>query len=160
MRHSALILMLGLAGCAASGDIPGDYRLIAVEGVAVSGSPSLRIEKDGAVSGQGPCNRFSGQNQAKLPALDLGALATTRMACVAEQGEDAFFQALGAVDGALAVAIHVIGFGAEFQHGTQQRHAHGLATTELAGRCLRCQLRQADSLELHLKLLTYVPALG
>lgn len=97
MRHSALILMLGLAGCAASGDIPGDYRLIAVEGVAVSGSPSLRIEKDGAVSGQGPCNRFSGQNQAKLPALDLGALATTRMACVAEQGEDAFFQALGAV---------------------------------------------------------------
>ena len=74
MRHSALILMLGLAGCAASGDIPGDYRLIAVEGVAVSGSPSLRIEKDGAVSGQGPCNRFSGQNQAKLPALDLGAL--------------------------------------------------------------------------------------
>lgn len=43
---------------------------------------------------------------------------------------------------------------------TQQRHAHGLAATELAGRCLRCQRRQADPFELHLKLLTYVPALG
>ncbi|RDD68913.1 META domain-containing protein [Paracoccus versutus] len=97
----ALSLPLGLAACAAEPDgaaqIPGDYALVAVEGVAVSGTPSLRIAEDGAVSGQGPCNLFTGRNNAALPALDLGALAVTRRACLQEGGEHAFFQALGAV---------------------------------------------------------------
>lgn len=103
MRKILLALPLVLAACvteAETGDdtpIPGDYELIAVEGVAVSGTPTLRIAADGAVSGQGPCNLFTGRNNATLPALDLGALATTRRACLQEGGEHAFFQALGAV---------------------------------------------------------------
>lgn len=100
MRKYLLILPLVLAACTpdseAAAPIPGDYELIAVEGVEVSGQPTLRIAEDGAVSGQGPCNMFTGQNRATLPALDLGALATTRRACLQEGGEHAFFQALGA----------------------------------------------------------------
>ncbi|KRW95862.1 META domain-containing protein [Paracoccus sp. PXZ] len=101
MRKLILALSLGLAACGAETDeaaqIPGEYTLIAVEGVEVSGTPTLRIAEDGAVSGQGPCNLFTGRNNATLPALDLGALATTRRACLQEGGEQAFFQALGAV---------------------------------------------------------------
>ncbi|ABL70922.1 META domain-containing protein [Paracoccus denitrificans] len=101
MRKLILALTLGLAACGAESDetaqIAGEYTLIAVEGVEVSGQPTLRIAEDGAVSGQGPCNLFTGQNRAALPALDLGALATTRRACLQEGGEHAFFQALGAV---------------------------------------------------------------
>ncbi|WP_232215689.1 MULTISPECIES: META domain-containing protein [unclassified Paracoccus (in: a-proteobacteria)] len=97
----ALALVLTLAGCMpdseAAAPIPGAYTLIAVEGLEVSGTPSLHIAEDGTVSGQGPCNLFTGRNKAALPALDLGALATTRRACLQEGGEHAFFQALGAV---------------------------------------------------------------
>ncbi|WP_199258280.1 META domain-containing protein [Paracoccus binzhouensis] len=100
MRKILLALPLALAACMSESDpaaIPGDYELVAVEGVAISGTPTLRIAEDGAVSGQGPCNLFSGRNNAALPRLDLGALATTRRACLQEGGEQAFFQALGAV---------------------------------------------------------------
>ncbi|WP_062563606.1 META domain-containing protein [Paracoccus aminovorans] len=101
MRTILLALPLALAACVTEAEtdaaIPGDYALIAVEGVAVSGVPTLRIAEDGAVSGQGPCNSFTGRNRARLPALDLGTLATTRRACLQEGGEHAFFQALAAV---------------------------------------------------------------
>lgn len=105
MRKILLALPLVLAACVpdaetgaeATAPIPGDYQLIAIEGLQVAGTPSLRIDTEGMVSGQGPCNRFSGKNAATLPALDLGALVTTRMACLQEGGEDVFFKALGAV---------------------------------------------------------------
>lgn len=100
MRKLIPAVLLVLAACSGDSDkakIPGEYTLVAIEGVEVSGTPSLNIGEDGAVSGQGPCNMFTGQNRAELPALDLGALATTRRACLQEGGEGAFFKALGAV---------------------------------------------------------------
>ncbi|UXU74924.1 MULTISPECIES: META domain-containing protein [unclassified Paracoccus (in: a-proteobacteria)] len=97
----SLPLAFGLAGCSEAEDkaaaLVGDYDLIAIEGVTVSGKPTFSLAADGAVSGQGPCNNYMGKNRATLPALDLGALATTRRACIQEGGENAFFDALAAV---------------------------------------------------------------
>lgn len=101
MRTILIALPLVLAACVTEAQtdmsIPGDYALLAVEGYEVSGTATLHIGDDGAVHGQGPCNSFTGRNRASLPALDLGALATTRRACLQDGGEHGFFQALAAV---------------------------------------------------------------
>lgn len=58
---------------------------------------SLRIEEDGTMTGKAPCNSWSTMNRASLPALDLGGIRATRMACDRLEDETAFFAALAAM---------------------------------------------------------------
>jgi len=72
----------------------GQWRVEAIDGQALAAgvSATLRFAKDGSLSGQAGCNRFVGHYQvfgdrlstgglAPVDELQVGALATTRMAC-------------------------------------------------------------------------------
>lgn len=100
MRRFPLAAALSLAGCvtpAMSEDIAGvDWHLVGLEGEAFGWPASLRI--DGAdVTGKAPCNGWGARNLATLPALSLGPIRATRMACPDLDAESAFFDALQAM---------------------------------------------------------------
>ena len=91
---------LALAACvspAMSGGIEGtEWHLIGIEGMPVSFRATLLVEGDRA-SGEAPCNRWFATNGAALPALALGAIGATRMACPDLPAEAAYFDALAAM---------------------------------------------------------------
>ena len=97
MTFSKPAMILGLAllaGCAtAETGLDGSYRLVSIDGRAVIDNPTLVIEGQ-RLSGKGSCNSFSGENKAAWPALDASPLATTRRACINDNGETAYFRAL------------------------------------------------------------------
>ena len=73
-----------------------DWQLLAIDGVVFDHTinVTLRIEADGSISGKAPCNSFGSSNPATLPALSLGLLHATRMACDKLAEERAFLDAL------------------------------------------------------------------
>jgi heat shock protein HslJ len=77
-----------------------DWQLLAIDGVVVGYDDivaTLRIGADGTMTGKAPCNSFSAANTGTLPALSLGGIRATRMACDKLKGEQAFFDALSAM---------------------------------------------------------------
>jgi heat shock protein HslJ len=63
------------------------------------GKATLAFPEAGRVAGNGSCNRFTGAVTITGDALKIGALASTRMACVDEsvsKQEDVYLKALGA----------------------------------------------------------------
>lgn len=75
-----------------------DWHLRAMDGQRVEVSATFRIEADGTVGGQAPCNRYGTTNAAALPAVKLGPIAATRMACDRLDLEQAFFDILAGID--------------------------------------------------------------
>lgn len=100
MRKFLLSLSLtALAFPAVAQDLPiaGDYQLVGIDRREISGTPTARIEEDGSISGEGPCNRYRAANSAKLPGLLYVNMISTRRACLVEGGEGDFHAALAAV---------------------------------------------------------------
>ncbi|WP_103256807.1 META domain-containing protein [Tabrizicola aquatica] len=97
MRKTLLSLAMALLPFPALADDPlgRTWELLAVDGVVVDYAATLKIEADGAVSGKAPCNSWGSRNSATLPALALGPIRATRMACDRLAEEQAFFTALG-----------------------------------------------------------------
>jgi heat shock protein HslJ len=95
-RLLAAVLMIGLPPAPARADqiIGRDWQLLAIDGVVVPAGPTLRIEADGTTGGKAPCNAWSARSSADLPALALGPIRATRMACDRLAEEQAFFDAL------------------------------------------------------------------
>ncbi|MDP0928232.1 META domain-containing protein [Paracoccus onubensis] len=77
------------------GFIPGgDYVLVGMDGAAVPlRNVTLKVEEK-RVSGLGPCNGYSAQNTAELPALALAPIVSNRMACKNSELENRFFSVL------------------------------------------------------------------
>jgi heat shock protein HslJ len=71
-----------------------DWHLAAIDGVAFKAKATLRFEADGTMRGRAPCNSWGAANEAELPALKLGGIRATRMACARMADEQAFFTAL------------------------------------------------------------------
>jgi heat shock protein HslJ len=65
-----------------------------MDGRPVDVRTTLQIGDDNQISGQAACNRYSVTNRAKLPALQLGPIRATRMACPWLAEEQAYFDAL------------------------------------------------------------------
>lgn len=85
-RSSSILSAVLLAtACSAAPDALVDTRWVAAEvggTPAVSGTSStLEFTKDGKASGQGGCNRYSGEAKFDHTSLQFGPLAATRMAC-------------------------------------------------------------------------------
>ncbi len=99
MRLLSLAALLAVTTTAACAQDPVgvDWRLVSVDGVAVDYPATLRIEADGGLSGQAPCNSWSSLNGAALPELDVQGIRATRMACDRLGEEAAFFAALEAM---------------------------------------------------------------
>jgi heat shock protein HslJ len=101
MRRLALILTAALMPNMSLAQTPVgiDWQLLAIDGVVLdmTVSASLRIEEDGRIGGEAPCNSWSAQNGADLPALSLKAIRATRMACDKLAEEKVFFDTLSAM---------------------------------------------------------------
>jgi heat shock protein HslJ len=74
--------------------VTGTWELLAIDGVFTDTPVTLTIDEGGTFSGKAPCNGFSASNRAQLPALQLGGIRATRMACDRLEEEQAFFDAL------------------------------------------------------------------
>lgn len=98
LRLVPFAAILALSACMGGETVSfdGTYQLTSIDGAAIPGSADLTIEGQ-AVNGQGPCNRYMGTNAADWPEVSLGAVASTRRACVIEGGEAAFLKAMGQV---------------------------------------------------------------
>jgi heat shock protein HslJ len=92
-----LLLALTMTPAAAETLTGRDWQLLAIDGAIFDAAATLRIEEDGGLSGQAPCNRWFARNQSALPALDLAGIGATRMACDQLAEEQVFFDALAAM---------------------------------------------------------------
>ena len=98
MRQFLIIVFaFVLGGCNSAKDIGGMYHLI-------SDDPALQrvtLEIDGTrVSGQGPCNRYFGSithPDAGSNGIQVGPIASTKMACPYLSAEHSYFQDLQGV---------------------------------------------------------------
>jgi heat shock protein HslJ len=70
------------------------WQLLAIDGTRTDARATLRIDAENVLAGAAPCNRWTAGNGAELPALALGAIRSTRMACERLAEEQAFFDAL------------------------------------------------------------------
>lgn len=78
---------------------PGStWTLVELNGAPFAARATLSIDKDGRVSGQAPCNRFTSSNSVTASNFDTGPIAATRMACPDLEAEAVFFKALNAMN--------------------------------------------------------------
>jgi heat shock protein HslJ len=98
MRRLLLALALLMTPSVATArEISGiDWQLLAIDQQVVGFDivATFRIETDGTITGKAPCNRYGSVNGAALPALSLGGIRATRMACDRLAEEQAFLDAL------------------------------------------------------------------
>jgi len=73
------------------------YTLQSVDGVEVSYRATIQFPKEGQVTGQAPCNRYNAVQTLPYPWLEIGPIASTRMACPDLAEESTFFEALDAM---------------------------------------------------------------
>lgn len=93
-----LIALFALTACVASPPVAeGRYSLISIDGVAFSARATIDLSTPGQVSGNAPCNSFSGVLAAPLPAFDASTITSTEMACDDLPAEGQFFAALTAM---------------------------------------------------------------
>lgn len=99
-----LFLLLVLGACrgdesvAAYGAAGEVWRLIEIDGAPVS-NPNVTLEfpEEGRLSGQGPCNSYSGQQSAPYPWFKAESILSTKRACPDLALESAYFEALAAM---------------------------------------------------------------
>lgn len=97
LAQAVLALALSMTAANADGITGRTWELLAIDGVYFEPEATLRIEADGGVTGQAPCNGWGTRNRADLPKLDLRGIRATRMACDRLSDESAFFAALAAM---------------------------------------------------------------
>ena len=104
VRYAALLVTASLLmACApdeptpAAADRDTIYQLISIDGAPVPYNASIQFAEAGRISGQAPCNRYSAAQTSTLPAINIEAIAATRMACPALALETLFFDSLQVV---------------------------------------------------------------
>lgn len=101
MKHIALILML--AGCAAAPTVSefvdpnAVYELERLGGAPFAARATITFPGAGKVSGEAPCNRWSGDQALNYPLVKIGPILSTKRACPDQAAETAFFTALEAM---------------------------------------------------------------
>ncbi|MFQ6553518.1 META domain-containing protein [Aestuariibius insulae] len=91
------LVALGLAACTPDETVTayggaGTWALTEIAGEEASGT--LTLGPDGAVTGVGPCNRFTARQTAPYPWFELTPLAITKIACPDLEAEQRYVQAL------------------------------------------------------------------
>ncbi|WP_051677048.1 META domain-containing protein [Maridesulfovibrio frigidus] len=106
VRIALICLVLIFAGCSASkstltADLPLQTKWVLEDidgtGVIDFAQSWAMFTEDGRVTGSGGCNRFNGSYTLENNTLEVGPLASTRMACAeaVDSQEFKFLQALG-----------------------------------------------------------------
>ena len=98
-----LLLSLTVAACKpdetahAYGAADQIWHLQEIDGQPFAATATLQFPEPGQISGDGPCNLYSGAMTTPYPWFETGNLAVTRRACPDMAAETAFFSALGAM---------------------------------------------------------------
>ena len=71
--------------------------LTEIDGQAFPARASIAFPEPGRAAGEAPCNSWSAEQTAPYPWLELGPIASTRMACPDLGQESIFFQSLEAM---------------------------------------------------------------
>ncbi len=74
-----------------------DWTLNLVDGKPVAYSATINLGVEGRVSGQAPCNRYSGSLKADGNSFVPGMIASTKMACENMAAEADFFKILAGI---------------------------------------------------------------
>ncbi|WP_418593236.1 META domain-containing protein [Ponticoccus sp. (in: a-proteobacteria)] len=102
MRYLVLVAGLAVAGCGAQPEtIPGLWQIETLDGEAFAARATVDLSEPGRISGKAPCNSYFGSREGTLPALDLGPIASTQMACPDLSDEGRFFERLEAMTSAV-----------------------------------------------------------
>ncbi|MFT7595078.1 MAG: heat shock protein HslJ [Paracoccaceae bacterium] len=70
------------------------WVLAELDGATFAAKATMQFPEPGKISGDAPCNRYSGAVTAPYPWFEAGNLAVTRMACPELAAESALFDAL------------------------------------------------------------------
>lgn len=89
MRKLMLCLLLGACAVVQPVLVPSSWQVVALEGRALDSDIRVTMEfATGRVSGISGCNRYTGPVTVRDEgAIEIGILATTRMACLGEAAE-------------------------------------------------------------------------
>ena len=82
---------------AAYGAAQANWRLVEIDGQPFAARATLGFADEGALSGQAPCNAYSGAQSAPYPWFTAENIVTTRMACADLAAETVYFEALAAM---------------------------------------------------------------
>ncbi len=94
---AALPLLLSCADETLTGYGDGVYRLSEIDGAPFSARATLSLAEPGRISGETPCNSYTGALESPYPWFRPGPLAVTRRACADSGSEARFLDALGAM---------------------------------------------------------------
>ncbi|VAV89674.1 FIG00992850: hypothetical protein [hydrothermal vent metagenome] len=92
-----LIFYRGDESLAAYGAAQANWRLVEIDGQPFNARATLDFTDEGALSGQAPCNTYSGKQSAPYPWFTAENIVVTQMACVDLAAETAYFEALTAM---------------------------------------------------------------
>ena len=95
-----LIALLALAACVQALAQPvaeGSYRLISIDNAPFAARATISFATPGMVSGNAPCNSYSGPLTAALPQFATSGIMSTEMGCDALADEGVFFASLSAM---------------------------------------------------------------
>lgn len=96
-----LLALLVLTACAATPpvpDAPVSYRLVSIDGTAFAARATISFVGLGQFAGSAPCNSYSGELSAPLPAFSAARLTSTEMGCDDLPAEMIFFAALSTMN--------------------------------------------------------------
>lgn len=94
-----LLALLALPACAeppATGET-SVYRLSSINGAPFDAPATLQVDGAGQVSGNGPCNSYSGQLARPFPAFGAIEITATEIGCADLAAETSFFTALASM---------------------------------------------------------------
>ena len=95
-----LIALLALSACMQAPAQPvatGVYRLISINAAPFAARATISFSTPGIVSGNAPCNSYSGALTAALPRFATDGIMSTEMGCDALDAEGLFFTSLAAM---------------------------------------------------------------
>ena len=100
MLRLFLTLPILLASCLKDETVSGFatdaivYQLVEMGGLSFAGRATISFPKLGRVSGDGPCNSYSANQNVPYPWIEITGLVATKRACRALAQEAAFFDGL------------------------------------------------------------------
>lgn len=74
------------------------WHLVTLKGANFDATATLTFPSRNRIAGQAPCNRYFSRNAAPYPWIEIGPIGATRRACPDLQAEQAYFEALEAVN--------------------------------------------------------------
>lgn len=103
MRFIVFITILFISACyqdetvAGYSDAEKTWVLSALDNAPFTILATVEFPEDGKISGQAPCNRYTGAMTAPYPKFEAKQVASTKMACPHLDEETRFFEALSAM---------------------------------------------------------------